>query len=186
MWVCSDSVFVNDFWFCSSLCALKIWASAGELASGDDFRVSSDSVFVNDFWFWSSICALKISASAVELGFGDDFRFCSDSVFISDFWFCRSLGVLKISASAGELGSGDVNTQRKIYIYLERERWWWMLFSLPMQKSAATQFSLMISVSAVVYARWRFELQLQNWLAVLIFGSAATQFSSMISASAAV
>jgi hypothetical protein len=24
LWVCSDSVFVNDFWFRSSLCALKI------------------------------------------------------------------------------------------------------------------------------------------------------------------
>ena len=29
--VCSDSVFVNDFCFCSSLCALKISASAVEL-----------------------------------------------------------------------------------------------------------------------------------------------------------
>jgi hypothetical protein len=51
---------------------------------------------------------------------------------------------------------------------------------------AATQFSLMISDSAVLYARWRFELQLENWLPVLISGSAAAQFSSMISASAVV
>jgi hypothetical protein len=62
-----DSVFVNDFWFCSSLCVKKISPSAGELASGVDFRVCSDSVFVNDFCFCSSLCALKISASAVEL-----------------------------------------------------------------------------------------------------------------------
>jgi hypothetical protein len=62
-----DSVFVNNFWFGGSLCALKIWASAVELASGVDFRVCSDSVFVNDFCFCSSLCALKISASAVEL-----------------------------------------------------------------------------------------------------------------------
>jgi hypothetical protein len=24
LWVCCESVFVNDFWFCSSLCGLKI------------------------------------------------------------------------------------------------------------------------------------------------------------------
>jgi hypothetical protein len=55
LWVCSDSVFVNDFWFCSTLCALKIWASAAELACGVDF------------WVCSSLCALTISASTVEL-----------------------------------------------------------------------------------------------------------------------
>jgi hypothetical protein len=27
LWVCSESVFVNDFWFCSCLCAMKISAS---------------------------------------------------------------------------------------------------------------------------------------------------------------
>jgi hypothetical protein len=31
VWVCIDSVFVNDFCFCSSLCGLKISASAVEL-----------------------------------------------------------------------------------------------------------------------------------------------------------
>ena len=46
---------------------LKITASAGELGSGDDFRVCSDLVFVNDFCFCSSLCELKISASAVEV-----------------------------------------------------------------------------------------------------------------------
>jgi hypothetical protein len=30
-WVCSDVVFVNDFSFCSSLCAQKISASVVEL-----------------------------------------------------------------------------------------------------------------------------------------------------------
>jgi hypothetical protein len=67
LWVCSDSVFVNDFWFCSTLCALKIWASAAELACGVDFWVWSDSIFVYDFYFCSSLCALMISASTVEL-----------------------------------------------------------------------------------------------------------------------
>jgi hypothetical protein len=32
-----------------SVGVLTILASAGELGSGDDFRVCSDSVFVNDF-----------------------------------------------------------------------------------------------------------------------------------------
>jgi hypothetical protein len=44
-----DLVFVNDFLFCSSVCALKISASAIEVVSGDYFSVRSDSVFVNDF-----------------------------------------------------------------------------------------------------------------------------------------
>jgi hypothetical protein len=47
--VYSDSVFVNDFWFCSSLCVKKISPSAVELGSGDDFRFCSDSVFISDF-----------------------------------------------------------------------------------------------------------------------------------------
>jgi hypothetical protein len=46
--------------------------------------------------------------------------------------------------------------------------------------SAATQFSSKISESTVEYARWRFELQLENWVPVLISRSAGTQFSSMI------
>jgi hypothetical protein len=72
-WVCGDAVFVNDFWFCSSLCAEKISLSVVELVSGDDFWVCNDVVFVNDFSFCSSLCALKISTPAVELGFSDDF-----------------------------------------------------------------------------------------------------------------
>jgi hypothetical protein len=36
-WVCIDSVFVTDFWFCSILFALKITASVVEPGSGDDF-----------------------------------------------------------------------------------------------------------------------------------------------------
>jgi hypothetical protein len=36
-WVCSDVVFVNDFSFCSSLCALKISTPAVELGFDDDF-----------------------------------------------------------------------------------------------------------------------------------------------------
>jgi hypothetical protein len=36
-WVCSDVVFVNDFSFCNSLCALKISTPAVELGFDDDF-----------------------------------------------------------------------------------------------------------------------------------------------------
>jgi len=35
--VCNDTVFVKDFWFCSSLYTVKISVSAVELVSGDDF-----------------------------------------------------------------------------------------------------------------------------------------------------
>jgi hypothetical protein len=72
LWVCRESVFVNDFWFCSCLCGLKISASAVELCSGEDLRVCCESVFVNYFWFCSSLCGLKISASAVEPCSGED------------------------------------------------------------------------------------------------------------------
>jgi hypothetical protein len=48
-WVYSDVVFVNDFGFCSSLCALRISAATAELVSDDDLWVCSNSVFVNDF-----------------------------------------------------------------------------------------------------------------------------------------
>jgi hypothetical protein len=34
LWISSESVFVNDFWFCLSLCAMKISASTTELYSG--------------------------------------------------------------------------------------------------------------------------------------------------------
>jgi hypothetical protein len=47
--VCSDSVFVNDFSFSSSLCEVKISTPAVELGFSDDFWVCSDAVFVNDF-----------------------------------------------------------------------------------------------------------------------------------------
>jgi hypothetical protein len=49
LWVCCESVFVNDFLFCSSLCAMQISASAVELCSGEGLWVYSESVFVNDF-----------------------------------------------------------------------------------------------------------------------------------------
>jgi hypothetical protein len=72
LWVCSESVFVNDFWFCSSLCAMKISASSIELCSGEDLWVCSESVFLNHFWFCSSLCGLKISAYAVERCSGEE------------------------------------------------------------------------------------------------------------------
>jgi len=90
--------FRQWFWFCSSLCGLKISTSAGELGFGDDFSVCSDVVFVNDFWLCSSLCALKISATPAELVSGDDLWVCSDSVFVNDFWSCISLYAVKISA----------------------------------------------------------------------------------------
>jgi hypothetical protein len=40
--VCGESVFVNDFLFCSSLSGLKISASAVELCSGEDLWVSAN------------------------------------------------------------------------------------------------------------------------------------------------
>jgi hypothetical protein len=49
LWASSESVFVNDYFFCSSLCGLKISASAAEPGSREDFRACSESVFVNDF-----------------------------------------------------------------------------------------------------------------------------------------
>jgi hypothetical protein len=50
--------------------------------------------------------------------------------------------------------------------------------------SATTQFSSMISDSAVVFVRSSFQRQPQNWIPVMISGSAATEFLSMISDSA--
>jgi hypothetical protein len=52
--------------------------------------------------------------------------------------------------------------------------------------SAAMEFLSMISDSAVVYLRWRFQRPLYNWIPVMICRSAATQFSSMISYSTVV
>ena len=72
-WVPRDPVFLNDFRASSSLCALKISASAVERGSRDDFWVSSDAFFINGFCVSISLCGLKISASAVELGFKDYF-----------------------------------------------------------------------------------------------------------------
>ena len=53
-------------------------------------------------------------------------------------------------------------------------------------ESAGTQFSSMISDSAIVYVRWRFQRQPLNWVPVMISGSVATQFLSVISDSVAV
>jgi hypothetical protein len=66
-------VFVNSFRASSSLCILKISASAVELGFEDDLWDSKDLVFVNGFLISSSLCAQKMSASAIELGFLDDF-----------------------------------------------------------------------------------------------------------------
>ena len=60
--VCSDAIFVNYLWFCSSLCTLKIWAAPAELVFGEHLWVCSDSVFVNVLWSCSSLCVVKISA----------------------------------------------------------------------------------------------------------------------------
>jgi hypothetical protein len=115
----SDSVVVKDFSVSSSLCALKIFVSAIELVSVDDFCVSHRTSFrwwflhrqrlsfVNNLWVSSCLGALKISVSAIELGFEDDFFIDNDSVFVNDFWVSSSLYTLKISASTVELGSVD-------------------------------------------------------------------------------
>jgi len=50
-------VFVNGFWASSSLCTLKISASAVELRFEDDFWDTRDSVFFNGLSFRSSLCA---------------------------------------------------------------------------------------------------------------------------------
>ena len=65
-------VFVNNFRASSSLCILKISASAVELGFRDNFWDSRDSVCVNGFAVSSTLCVKKMSAAAVELGFLDD------------------------------------------------------------------------------------------------------------------
>jgi len=66
-------VFVNGFRGSSSMCRLKISASAVEMGYEDDFWDSRDSVFINGLSVRSILFAQKMSASAVELGFLDDF-----------------------------------------------------------------------------------------------------------------
>ena len=66
-------VFVNSFRASSSLCILKISASAVELGFDDGFWDTKDSVFVNGFSVSSSLCAQKMSVPAIELSFLDDF-----------------------------------------------------------------------------------------------------------------
>jgi hypothetical protein len=66
-------VFINGFWASSSLCTLKISASAVKLGFKDDFWDTKDSIFVNGFSVNNSLCAQKMSASAVKLGFLYDF-----------------------------------------------------------------------------------------------------------------
>ena len=78
-------VFINHFLACSTLCRLKISASAVELGFEDDFWDSRDSVFMNDLSVRSSLFALKMSASAVELGFFDDFLGPRVLVFVNGF-----------------------------------------------------------------------------------------------------
>jgi len=60
---------VNGFLASSSLCTLKISASAVERGFEDEFWDTRDSVFVNGLSVSSSLVAQKMSASAVELGF---------------------------------------------------------------------------------------------------------------------
>ena len=107
-------VFVNSFRASSSLCILKISASAVELGFKDDFWDSRDSVFVNGFSVSSSLCMQKMSASTIKLGFLDDFCIpgslfsstisdpevlgveddfwdAKDIVFVNGFSVCRSL-----------------------------------------------------------------------------------------------
>jgi len=66
-------VFVNGFWGSSSICRVKISASAIEVRFEDDVWDTRDSVFINYLSVRSSLCVQKMSASAVELGFLDDF-----------------------------------------------------------------------------------------------------------------
>jgi len=66
-------VFINGFSASSSLCTLKISASAVELGFEDDFWDNRDSVFINGLSVRSILFAQKMSASDVELGFLDDF-----------------------------------------------------------------------------------------------------------------
>jgi hypothetical protein len=68
-----DRIFVNGFSTSSSVCRLKISASAVELGFEDDFWYNRDSVFINGLSVRSILFALKMSASDVELGFLDDF-----------------------------------------------------------------------------------------------------------------
>jgi hypothetical protein len=94
-------------------------------------------VFVNGFLDSSSLCALKISASSVELGSRDDFWVGSDAFFVNCFCVNSSSCPLKISSSGVELGFED---------YF---------------REAGTQFSSMVSQSAVVYVRRRCQHQAQ-------------------------
>ena len=134
-WVCSESVFVNDFWFCSSLCAMKISACAIELCTGEDLWVCNESVSVNYFWFCSSLCGLRISASAVELCSREDFWVCSESVFVNYFWFCSSLYGWRFK----------LQPLNRVLVRISG--------------SAGNHFSSMIFDSTVVYAPWRIQRQ---------------------------
>ena len=58
-----DLVFVNDFLGSSSVCKLKISASAVEIGYEDDFWDSRDSVFINGLSVRSILFAQKMSAS---------------------------------------------------------------------------------------------------------------------------
>jgi len=101
-------VFVNDFWASSSLCTLKISASAVELRFEDEFWDSRDSVVNNGLSVRSSFFPQKMSASAVELGLLDDFLGQRVLVFVNGFSATSSsLCTLKISASAVQLGFED-------------------------------------------------------------------------------
>jgi hypothetical protein len=66
-------VFVNGFSTSSSLCILKISASAIELGFEVDIWDSRDSVFLNGLSVRNNLFKQMMSASAVELGFLDDF-----------------------------------------------------------------------------------------------------------------
>jgi hypothetical protein len=68
-----DLVFVNGFLGSSSLCRLKISASAVEMGFEDEFWDSRGSVFSNGLSVRSILFLQKMSASAVEPGLLDDF-----------------------------------------------------------------------------------------------------------------
>jgi len=78
---------------------------------------------------------MKISASGVELGFEDDFSDSRVFVFVNSFSVSSSLCAQQMSASAVELGFLDD-------------------FWVP-----GSQFSSMVSQSAVVYVRTRCQRQ---------------------------
>jgi hypothetical protein len=96
-------VFDNSFCSSSSLCTLRILASAVELHFEDDMWDTRDEVFVNGLSVRSTLFAYKMSVSAVDLGFEDDIWDSTDAVFISYLSVRSSLFAQKMWASTVEL-----------------------------------------------------------------------------------